>query len=292
MAEYQTSALNPWNFVKSLPPELEREAARGLLDFLDELDGRLAEALATEDAAVLEDLHEVYGFERFKPEWLDYILPAIGRGDVQIELHGGLVKMEETGIPALWRMQMGTNDSFILGRVPLCVRREAEKGEERIGRIVNNNADVFAAPAIIEELNEGLAHVDWRTLPEDPVFMVELNRQPLGPGDAKALLSTLGRGEVECRIAGFCQARIVRTNVRGLWHSKLLNNAGRELLDAYVCAAIPPEVAAPKESFADAREKIAEMREWIERDLTRTEEKKSEVRDDVLDYAKRLMEGL
>lgn len=291
MANYETSAQNPWNFAAQLPKELEDEARLGLIAFLEEIDATLEAALAKKDKRVLEEFHEIYNFSRFKPAWMEFIIPSLGRGDVQIELHDGLVKIEETGIPSLWRMQMGQNDAFVLGRVPLCVRHEANLGEETIGKMVNENADVFAAPFILEELKEALTKVDYETLPEEPVYMVELNRQPMSPGDSRALLSTLGKGNIEVRIAGFAESKLYRTKVRGLWHSKILNNAGKELLDAYVCAAIPPEVAAPTESFTDARMKIAETLEWLRADMNR-QKTETKLDDNVMDYAKRLMEGI
>ncbi len=291
MANYETGLMNPWNHVPKLDRETEKAAARATLEWLREMDVKLAQAMSTGSEDDLENLHEVYEFSRFKEEWLPFIIPAVGRGDVQIEMHDGLVKIEETGIPALWRMQMGKSDCFVLSRLPLCVRHEALKGEAEIGKLVNESSDIFAAPAIVEELREALKSVDFERLPQDPAYMVELNRQPLSPGDARALLSTLGRGEIEVRIAGFADSKLFRTRIKGVWHSKILNNAGKELLDAYVCAMVPPEVTAPFESFADARVKIGETIEWITKDL---EDKKETtvIADDVMDYAKKLMEGI
>ena len=66
--------------------------------------------------------------------------------------------------------------------------------------------------------------------------MVELTKQPLSPGDSRAILSTLGTGDIRAEITGFAKSTINRTGVRGIWHTKMLNNAGKPLLDAYVCA--------------------------------------------------------
>ena len=57
--------------------------------------------------------------------------------------------------------------------------------------------------------------------------------------------------------------------MRGIWHTKMLNNAGKPLLDAYVCAVIPPEVASPCEAFDDTVERCREMADWVEKDLER-----------------------
>ncbi|MBP3439439.1 MAG: hydrogenase expression/formation protein [Sutterella sp.] len=261
-----------WAEVPRMAPETERRAALAAAAFLKEVGARVQEAreAARETGKqALSDLHEIYDFSRFDPEWMPFVLAALGRGEVRIALHDGLVRIEETGVPALWRMKIGASESFVLSRVPLCVRKEALEGDETVGRIVNGGPDVFAAPAILEELRRAQSEIDWSAIPEDPVFMTELSRQPLSPGDARALLSTLGTGTIEAEITGFARSVIQRTRVRGIWHSRLFNNAGKTLLDAYVAAVIPPEVAASSEAFADTEAKCREIAEWLEADLAR-----------------------
>ena len=261
-----------WAEVPRMAPETERRAAFAAAALMRDVAARVGEAraLAREKGrAVLSELHEIYDFSRFDPEWMPFILASLGRGEVRIVLHDGLVRIEETGVPALWRMKLGASESFVLSRVPLCVRRAALEGDETVGRIVNGGQDVFAAPAILEELRAAQAAIDWSSIPEDPVFMTELSRQPLSPGDARALLSTLGTGVIEAEITGFARSVIQRTRVRGIWHSRLFNNAGKTLLDAYVAAVIPPEVAASSEAFADTEAKCREIAEWLEADLAR-----------------------
>lgn len=162
-----------WAEVPQLPPEVERAAARALVDFLREVEKAVLEAKAAGPEA-LEELHRVWDFRSFDRAWLPFILPMLGSGEVRITLHDGLARMEETGIPALWRLQMGGHDSFILGRIPRCVWLAARSGEETVGTIVNNGSDVFAAPAILEELRAAQQKIDWSRLPESPAHMVEL----------------------------------------------------------------------------------------------------------------------
>ena len=278
MSSLTLEGASAWAKIPQLPPEVEQAAAEALIDFLKDVRSTIEKAVDNGQAA-LEELHEIYDFKRFKPEWMPFILAALGVGEVRITLHKGLVKIEETGVPALWRMQMGENESFVLSRIPLCVRRAALEGDEEIGKIVNAGADVFAAQAIIEELRNGLKDVQWKTIPEDPAFMVELTHQPMSPGDSRALLSTLGTGDIDVEIQGFAKTEIQRTQVKGLWHSRLYNNAGKTLLDAYVTAYIPPEVAAPYESFGDAKAKCTDLIEWMQGDLDRGVIGKKEAKD-------------
>lgn len=269
MANFSFDGVDVWARVPQLPPEVEEQAARALIAFLKELDAVIVETLADTSKASFETLHRIFDFDRFRPDWLKFILPTIGVGDVRIILHDGLVKIEETGIPCLWRMQMDGRESFILTRLPLSVRHEAKEGDEEIGKIVNNGTDVFAAPAILEQLRTEQRKIDWERLPVDPAFMVEFSGEPMSPGDTRALLSTLGNGNIEVRIKGFAEQRIERTRVRGVWHSRLLNNAGKQLLDGYAVAYVPPEVPAAWEGLEDAHERCVELIQWMEDDLAR-----------------------
>ncbi len=269
MANFSIDGADVWARVPQLPPEVEEQAAHALLDFLREIDEEFKLALADESQATFNAMHKIYEFSRFQPDWLKFILPTIGVGEVRIILHDGLVKIEETGIPCLWRMQMDGQESFILTRVPLCVRHVAKEGEPEIGRIVNNGADVFAAPAILEQLRSQQQKIDWESMSNEPAFMVEFSGEPLSAGDSRAILSTLGTGNIEVRLKGFAESRIERTKVRGIWHSRLINNAGKELLEGYVTAYLPPEVPSAWEALGDAHRRCEELIEWVEGDLAR-----------------------
>ena len=100
--------------------------------------------------------------------------------------------------------------------------------------------------------------------------MVELTKQPLSPGDSRAILSTLGTGDIRAEITGFAKSTINRTGVRGIWHTKMLNNAGKPLLDAYVCAVIPRRGGLALRGLRRRRSSAAaEMVDWVEKDLER-----------------------
>ncbi len=269
MANLSIDGPDVWARVPQLPPEVEEEAAHALIDFLKEIDAEFEQVLADESGASFDALHKIYEFSRFKTDWLKFILPTIGVGEVRIILHDGLVKIEETGIPCLWRMQMDNQESFILTRVPLCVRHAAREGDAEIGKIVNNGTDVFAAPAILEQLRSEQEKINWESLSNEPAFMVEFSGEPLSAGDSRAILSTLGTGNIEVRLQGFAESRIERTRVRGVWHSRLINNAGKELLEGYVTAYLPPEVPSAWEALEDAHTRCQELIQWMQDDLAR-----------------------
>lgn len=67
-----------WAEVPQLPPEVERAAARALVDFLREVEKAVLEAKAAGPEA-LEELHRVWDFRSFDRAWLPFILPMLGQ---------------------------------------------------------------------------------------------------------------------------------------------------------------------------------------------------------------------
>ncbi len=54
-----------------------------------------------------------------------------------------------------------------------------------------------------------------------------------------------------------------------LWRTRIINNAGKTLLDAYVIAKVPPEIPISAEEFADGAAKCTDLIEWVRHDLQR-----------------------
>lgn len=258
-----------WKAVDNLPPEVARRAAGETVDFLETVRN-LAQNYV-ESAAQREPLHHVWDFSDMDGATLDFLLATIGEGEVRITLCDGEAKVGDTGIPGLWRVENGKAGagSFVLARLPRCVTAMANLGAEVVPDVVNRSADVFAAPAIIEELRHQVGEADFSVMPEEPVFAVELTRQPLSPGDRTALYSTLGRGKVDVELRGFADARITQTAVKGLWHSTITNNVGKTLMESYVVAQIPPEVPISNEEFRDTVTKCSELIDWVAQDISR-----------------------
>ncbi len=272
MANWSLDGARRWARLPKMAPDVEKRAAQATIAFLEDLSARIEEAVGKQSPEALESLHAVWDFESFPPEYLDFLLTTLGEGEVRIRLFGGEVKVGETGIPGLWRMQSGRTgevNSFVLGRIPASVAATAKKGLEGIPRLVNPGTDVFAAPAILEELRHALEGARLDVLGTKPAYMVELTRQPLSQGDRRALDSTLGHGSVDVELRGFARSNLTLTSVRGIWKSTIENNAGKAFLDAYVVAGIPPEVPIAPEEFGDAVKKCRETIEWLRNDLDR-----------------------
>jgi len=49
----------------------------------------------------------------------------------------------------------------------------------------------------------------------------------------------------------------------------LINNAGKELLEGYVTAYLPPEVPSAWEALEDAHTRCQELIQWMQDDLAR-----------------------
>ncbi len=265
-----------WAAMPKMAPEVEKRAALEAIVFLRDV----AERLEQETAAIREGrapadgsgLHAVWDFSAFAPETIDFLIALLGEGEVRITLCGGESKTGDTLVPGLWRVQTGRsgeNNSFVLARIPRAVEHFADRGLDRVPKLVNPDRDVFAATAILAEINELLEKSDLRTLPESTAPMVELSRQPLTPGDLTALYSTLGTGDVDAALLGFARSTMTSTTVRGVWHSRIINNVGKNLLEAYVVAKIPPELPISVEEFADGAAKCREFIEWLEADIER-----------------------
>lgn len=265
-----------WMDMPELDPETERQAALDTIDFLQQVKARVAKELKLikEGKARADglDLHEIWDFSNLRASSIDFLLATLGAGEVRITLYGGEAKVADTSVPGLWRMQMGRenqHNSFVLGRLPRTVVVTAQGGQTQVPNLVNPGTDVFAAPAILNELNHELRNINFDELSDQPAYMVELMRQPLSPGDYTALFSTLGKGDIEVELNGFAKARLTLTGVRGIWHSIIRNNADKTLLDAYVVAGIPPEVPISVEEFEDTMHKCDDLIEWVQHDLDR-----------------------
>ncbi len=268
------NAARRWADVPKLDPETERAAAEATVAFLKAVEAEVTGHLGKveTEGKDAEELHVVWDFEAFDPRHLDFLLATLGEGDVRIKLCEGEVKVADTGVPGLWRMQSGRDgqvNSFILARIPKAVRAVASEGKGAVPAIVNGGANVFAAPAILNELQHTLETTDLETLTDTPAFMVELTHQPMSPGDMNALYSTLGRGPVEVELRGMAIGKVNLTGVRGIWHSQILNTLGKTLLDAYVVAGIPPEVPLSESEWVDCLSTCADLIAWVEHDIER-----------------------
>lgn len=260
-----------WAKMPELDAATERAAALNAVKFLKDVGAKLE--AAAKNPTEGEALHAVYDFCEFDPRHIDFLLAVLGEGEVRITLCKGDAKVADTGIPGLWRMQVGRggeSNAFVLGRIPRAVETVAAEGETVVPeRLAISGGVTFAAPAILAELAHLRQTADVESLPVGIPPMVELTRQPLSPDDLTALYATLGTGNVEVDCLGFAKSRIMSTKIQGVWLSRIVNNVGKNLLEAYVVAKIPPEIPVSVEEFADGAQKCRELAEWLEHDLER-----------------------
>ena len=127
-----------------------------------------------------------------------------------------------------------------------------------------------SSEAKISELNAAAKDVDFDHF--DPTMVpvaVELTRQPLSPNDKDYINKVLGEGTIEVQMQGFAKSTIRQTSVRGLWRSRILNKAGKELLDQVEATPLPPEIPSTAEDLPGAIKKMDDLIEWVELDLSR-----------------------
>lgn len=253
-----------WANIK-MAPEIEHAAAIATRDFLLEIEkaARSAGNAAHGDELLSKD------FEAFDEKHLDFIIATLATGEVRIAIDDGAVKLEETQITGLWRVEENGKQRFVLASVPRVVLEHVKKGKETLDIPAQTPEGVFAAPSILQEMKANLEKADLTTIDFNPPPVIELTRQPLERADMVWLNSLLGVGKTEIWLSGFANAHIKSTLYRGIWRSTLLNRAGKGLLDSFVVTLLPPEVPASPDEFEDTARQCHEMIEWLDDDLAR-----------------------
>lgn len=242
------------------------EASRELLAWL-----KATRALFEKAARTGEELYAQTRLEGRSDAFRSLLFETLGSGEIRILIEGGAIRMEETAIPALWRMLSQNKDLVVASCVPAVVLEACRKGEAAIAEPEEKPERLFAAPAILSELRAALSDCDLEKIDPNAVPMaVELSRQPLSPADRAYLDEVLGKGSVEVQMKGFAKSRIEQTRIRGLWRSRILNNAGKELMDAVLVTPLPSEVPTTPEDFPLAIAKLTGEIEWLERNVARS----------------------
>jgi len=265
MAQGFESSSARWADIR-MDKETEHAAALAAVDFLKRV------RTAAESAAAAPSPEAEYlsvDFDEFDVAHLDFVIATLATGEVRIVLRGGEVKIEETQITGLWRVQEGEKQRFVLACVPQSVLEAARLGRSELTVPAEVPEGVFAAPAILKELAAALASGDAAALNFRAAHMIELTRQPIEKIDMQWINTLLGTGEIEIWLSGFANAHIRSTGYRGIWRSALMNRAGKGLLDSFVVSLLPPEVPASPDEFSDTARQCEELLEWLEDDLAR-----------------------
>lgn len=244
--------------------ETEHKAAVETLVLLNAINDQAKKAVKHHGE---KSLDWQFSFAQFTPAHIDFILATVGSGEVRINIDNGRVRIEETAIPALWHVQENGEHRLELALIPPTVLSAIERISPEFILPPPTSDGVFAAPSILMQLQASLEKTDIATISHDPAHMIELTRQPLAPADRDYLKKVLGEGTIEIWLSGFANTNIRSTNIRGIWSSHLLNNAGKELLDSYIVACIPPEVPVAPEELEDTIRITSETIHWIENDI-------------------------
>ena len=250
--------------VTGLTPAEEKAAVNQVLNLLRTLRDLIRAAVENQ-----EDLHWVNDLKELTPDAALFLFQTLGRGEVTVKLYGGEASATETEIPGLWKMKIGPQTSLVAGRLPRSVIAAVSTGDTNISLPDTVPQGVVAAPALLTELQETLQKTDLSVLPETAVPQIDLLHQPLTPADLNYLFTTLGTGKTTVDITGFARTHMDSTRVKGLWRTRIVNNAGKPLLDALTVALIPPEVPAGSDDWEESLTKLTSAIEWIENDLAR-----------------------
>ncbi len=243
----------------------ERRAANLSLQVLAEIEKVFLQAFETQKAP-----DWIYDLGKLDAESASFLMHSLGKGEVRISLHNAEVKACETAIPGLWLLEIGPLKSLVAALLPRSVEAALSVGADRVVMPEKLPAGLFAAPAILSEINDALALTDvTKTDPDSVPRQIDMVRQPLTPADRTFILTCIGEGSVSIELSGFAESRIFSTKVRGLWRSVIINNNHKVLLDSLCVTHVPPEVPASLEEMGRSAKLVRETIEWIERDLQR-----------------------
>lgn len=250
-------------------PDLDRGAERRAADLslkvLKELEQVFLQAFETQKSP-----DWIYDLGGIDPQSAAFLLHSLGKGEVRISLHNAEVKVCETAIPDLWLLEIGQVKSLVAALLPRSIEAAISSGADRIEIPEKLPAGLFAAPAILGEINDALSQTDIsKTDPDTVPRQIDMVRQPLTPTDRTFILTCIGEGPVSIELSGFAESRIFSTKVRGLWRSVIINNNHKVLLDSLCVTHVPPEVPASLDDMGRSAKLVRETIEWIERDLAR-----------------------
>lgn len=249
-----------------------------------DLDRVTERRAATLSLKVLADIEKVFlnAFEAQRaPDWIydlgkldsesaAFLMHSLGKGEVRITMHHGEVQVSETAVPGLWLLEIGPLKSLVAALLPRSVESAIAAGADRVSIPEKLPSGIFAAPAILSEINDALALTDISQFDPDNVpRQIDMVRQPLTPADRTFILTCIGEGSVSIELSGFAESRIFSTKVRGLWRSVIINNNHKVLLDSLCVTHVPPEVPASLEELGRSAKLIRDTIEWIENDLQR-----------------------
>ncbi|MBB4286454.1 hydrogenase expression/formation C-terminal domain-containing protein [Roseospira goensis] len=194
---------------------------------------------------------------------LDQIL---GSGEVTgtVQAAGGeTVAVRESVLTGVWRLHRRDPDGGTLARwieiaaVPAVV---ATTAPGRPAATLTDDAPpaetLVAGPLLAEIADRAAAHT-----PTAPNHVIALSRLPVTAADLAALRAILGTGPVALRSRGYGTCDIAATGVDRVWSVRFLNASGTVILETLEVGGVPAAAAAAAEDFADAAERLAEIRD-------------------------------
>ncbi len=252
----------------NLDKKTEHEAAKATLSLLKSVR-EAAEKAATRPEGEFLGEQLTVSFDSFDPKFLDFIIATLASGEVRISANDGALRVEETSVTGLWRVQENEKQKFVLASIPSEVLDVIKTGDRALQVPTEKPEGLFSSPAIVQELVAAQKELNFDAIDFNPPHMVELTRQPIEKEDMAWLKSILGAGSTEIWLTGFANARMQSTKYCGIWRSTLLNKAGKTLLDSFVVTLLPPEVPVSSDEFQDTVRECDELIEWLEGDLER-----------------------
>lgn len=250
---------NDWRFIELTRQEEIAGAKATLLTLagLIESINNIVENQSETKSDVRINLNE------FEEKNRQFLLATLGQGEVRIVLGEGEVKIENTTVPCLWRVESAEISELSLSLLPHEVIEAIDQIPKMEAIALSVDEGVFVAPAILSEIEEKRFAFDATTFFDREPDWVSLSGQPMLPKDREALDKALPLYPIEIYIDGFAQAKILSTKIKGVWKTGIIHHSGKHLIDGYSVGSCPAEVPNTPEEFEEAIEALAEMKEWI-----------------------------
>ncbi len=187
---------------------------------------------------------------------------ALGEGEVSILFTTGSLRIQETRLAGVWRVQSHdasgqlTRDVIEVADIPRDVREMAFQGASvHIMTDPQPPADVLTARSILTELNAQVSQ--WR--PGDPSHVVNLTLLPHSASDLAYLEQQLGPDTLTILSRGYGNCRITATALKHCWWVQHFNSDDRLILNSIEIADVPAAALAAQEDIEDSAARLVEI---------------------------------
>ncbi len=209
------------------------------------------------------------------PAVLAVLDDVLGEGEVSARvegLPGGDVRVQESVFTGVWRVREfdanGKETAYWLeaGSLPAVLLDGAHRGARAELPDVALPEGAMNVPALFSEIRAQLASFGGNGT-ASLSHEINLTLMPLTPADHQALQEALPVGPVAIISKSFGSCRVTSTGTRHIWRVQHFNSKNTLILNTLAIVERPLPVLAAAEDIEDARERLAELLDWMRADM-------------------------